>query len=180
MDLTSQRGYSAPVIIIIALLLLALPVFYFVRDNNLSPFSSRNIQGASSVGNINSYPGFNVSIVSDSETWDLVEYLCKDLKECTLSLTSGRRLGTVSGGKTDLHEVVVGYTPKWDNYSYVKYFVRSGWYSQNKMFKVVDLGDAPGSEVRTISDGAVSYEVVIMPTKNLKNNFYSSAIFSDR
>lgn len=180
MDKTSQRGYSAPVIIIIALLLLAVPVFYFTRTKNLSLFSSVDVQGASSVGNINAQPGFSVSIISDSETWDLVEYLCKDLKECTASLTSGRRLGTVSGGKTDLHEVVVTSASEWDSYDYVKYFVRSGWYSQNKMFRVANLGDVPGSQVRTISDGAVSYEVVISPTKDLRNNFYSSAVFSDR
>lgn len=171
-----QKGFAVPLMLIVVLLILAVPAYYIISS---LPTSSSDIRGASSEGNINDRPGFSVSITSTSSTWDLVEYLCGSLDECTTSLTSGRRWGTVSGGQTDLHDVVVEYSDEWSNYEYIKYFVRSGWYAQGKDFNVVSAGNVPNSDVFKVSDGNESYDVVVAPVSVLSNGFYSSAHFSD-
>lgn len=176
--MSNQRGYSVPAFLILLLLLVAVPVLYWVSTNDLSA-SSQDVRGASTTGSILAKPGFKISVSSKANTWDLVEFLCKSLEECTDSLTSGRRLGTVSGGAADMHEIVVEYTSEWDDYKYIKYFVRSGWYSQSQPFDVVDVGEIPGAEVYNISEGMQTYQTVIAPTSSLESSFYSSSHFSD-
>lgn len=175
----SQSGYAAPLVLIIVLLAIAVPVYFFAFSDSVS--DSDNVRGASSTG-VATGAGFSVLVTSDSETWDLVEYLCKDLDSCISSLYSGERWGSVSGGKTDLHEVAVSYSNKWKGNEYIKYFVRSGWDVQkgNTGFEVVDAGDVPGSDVYSLSDGTSNYDVIIIPVSSVTSDYYSSAHFSDR
>lgn len=176
-----QRGYSVPLFIVIALLLLTIPAYYWLRINNLNFSSSgENVRGVKSIGTPYHKPGFSVSVSTDVETWDLVEYLCNTREECLESISSGRRLGTVSGGPTELHEVFVEYMPSWNDYSYIKYYVRSGWYATQKNFRIAKLGDVPGATKETITDGGVTYEVVLAPVPDLKDAFFVSAHFTDR
>jgi hypothetical protein len=174
----SQSGYAAPLILIILLLVLAIPVYFFASSDSTP--ESENVRGASSSGNI-SDAGFSVLVTSESETWDLVEYLCEDLDSCIKGLDSGKRWGSVSGGKTDLHEVVVGYSNEWKGNEYIKYFVRSGWDVQKGStgFEVVDVGEVPGSDIYSLSDGSSNYDVVIIPISSISKDFYTSAHFSD-
>lgn len=178
----NQKGFSAPILIIFVLLLLIIPVYYFMGNSKLqNKNQTPDIKGTSSDGTLFTTPGFSVSVVSNSETWDLIEFLCKDLQSCTTSLNSGNRLGTVSGGQTDLHEVVVSYTKDWSDYEYIKFYVRPGTFNQDisTNFKVLSLGDIPNSQVSTISDGITEYEVIIAPVKPLSQAFYTSGVFSD-
>lgn len=177
--LRKDLGFSIPIVIMIVLFLLIVPVYFFVHTNNFNSSSSANIKGAQTVGDAYAKPGFSVSVTAQASTWDLVEYMCKSLDECLTSVTAGSRLGTVSGGTTDLHEVVVSYSDEWKDYEYIKFYVRSGWYTNGSMFKVVELGNVPGSDIYTLSDGTNSYETVIAPISSLTKNFYSSATFSD-
>lgn len=177
--LKKDLGYSVPIVIVIALLLLVIPAYFFIETNNFNSSSSENIRGAQTVGDAYAKPGFSVSITAQAATWDLVEYMCKSLDECISSVTAGSRLGTVSGGTTDLHEVIISYSDEWKDYEYIKFYVRSGWYTEGGMFKVIDLGEVPGSDIYTLSDGTNNYEAVIAPISSLTKNFYSSASFSD-
>lgn len=176
---SKENGFSA-LILIIVLGLLAIPIYYWVSTNSLGIYKDTEVKGAQTTGRAYSRPGFSVSIVSNSPTWDLVEYLCTSEEECLKSIDSGRRLGTVSGGKTDFHEVVVDYNPEWDNYDYIKFFVRTGWGSNDTEFQVTEVGDIPGSTIKVISDGTMKYEVVIAPTELLKNTYFASSSFSDK
>lgn len=175
----AQQGFSALLLLILVLAFIAVPAYYWYSNNTKSLGPASDVQGASAVKNTLASSGFNVSIISNSATWDLVEYLCKTEEECLNSLNSGRRLGTVSGGETDLHEVVVEYSPEWDDYDFIKYFVRSGWYSGGRLFKVRDLGDMPGSVVKQVEDSGDTYDVVLSPISGIKSNFYNSATFSN-
>jgi hypothetical protein len=174
-----QKGYSVPLIIILVLGLLAVPAYYWTTTNSVNFSSSKTVKGISTTGNIYASPGFSVSVTSNAETWDLVEYLCKTLEDCTSSLNSGSRWGTISGGKTDLHEVVVESSQDWDDYKYIKYYVRSGWFSKDKGFDVVSIGDMSGSKVHKIVEGGTEYQVVITPVSDLMYSFHKSAHFSD-
>jgi hypothetical protein len=162
------------------LALMSIPTYYWVSNNQLDYLTQENnVKGVSTMKQSSTTAGFGVSIVSSSATWDFVEYLCKTESECLSDLNSGRRLGTVSGGETDLHEVVIEYTPDWNDYEYVKYFVRSGWNSTGKIFNVVSLGEIPGSELYEITEGGEVYNVVLAPISSVKDSFYRSATFSD-
>ena len=174
-----ERGYSVPLLLLVALTLLAVPVSYKFLSNSFSG-SNSNVRGATSIGSVLTQPGMSVSIVSTSQAWDLVEYLCKDLDECLDTLTSGRRLGTVSGGQTELHEIVMVYSREWDDYHYVKLFVRPSWLSSDDMFVVQRLGDVPDSSIHTLTEDGEDYQVVLVPVKELRDTFYVSALFSDR
>lgn len=176
-----ERGFSAVLLSILVLAFLAVPAYYWVSNDAKDDFSPlQNVKGASVDGSTSGISGFSVSVVSDSSTWDLVEYLCKTADECLSSLTAGRRLGTVSGGATDLHEVVVEYSPEWQEYDYIKYYVRSGWYSSGKLFKVDILGDLPGSSIHELNDGGDIYNVVLSPVTAIQDSFYDSARFTNR
>lgn len=175
---TTEQGFSAILLLIILVAFMAVPTYYWYSSSQEN-YAAENVKGASTVGAVSDKPGFSVSVVSESPTWDLVEYLCTDEEECLSSLTAGRRLGTVSGGETDLHEVVVEYSTEWDDYEYVKYFVRSGWAGESASFKVSDLGDIPESALHEIKDGSVIYDVVLSPVTVVSGAFYTSATFSD-
>ena len=172
---SDQRGFSAVVLLITLLVVTSLPVYFLLSKGK---DSASQVMGASTTVS-QMRPGFSVSISSLAQTWDLVEYLCETKEECLDSLTSGRRFNTVSGGQTELHDVVVNYSKEWDNYSYIKYFVRSGLYKQGTEFKIVNLGDVPGSSVHEVYDGTYKYSIVLLPIKSIQTSFYTSAVFSD-
>ena len=175
----SERGVSALVLLILVFGLITVPAYIWHSGNSSKNLQNKDVQGASVVGGLSTKPGFSVSVKSSSSTWDLLEYLCVSVDECTNTLNSGRRLGTVSGGKTDLHEVVVEYSPEWDSYDYVKYFVKSGWYASGDVFEITDIGNVPGSAKYEISEDGSLYDVVLTPVSSVQDNFYTSATFSD-
>src|SRR3990167_475101 len=168
-----QKGLSMPLVLIIVLL-LALPVGYFIYAKNTQ---SDNVKGTSVEAARK--PGFGVEIISVGGTWDLVEYLCTSMDECTKSALSGKRWGSVSGGTTQSHEVVVQANSEWKNYEYIKYLVRPGWSSVDRTFKVLDEGTIRGSVVKILKDGLSSYETVITPISEVISSYQNSATFSD-
>ncbi len=176
-----ERGYAVPLILILVLAILIVPVIFWISTNSVNLSSSTpEVRGAVSVSGNKSSKGFSVTVTANNaDTWDLIEYLCQSVDECVVSIDSGRQWGIVSGGKSDLHEVVVNVPNDWQDYDYIKYFVRSGWFGDNRGFKVVSAGNVPGSEVYTIEDAGVAYEVVVTPLDPLYNGFYQSAHFSD-
>ncbi len=177
---SNQEGFAVPLVLIIAAFILAIPAYYWVSSNSLNVSPSKEIQGASTVNTTSAKPGFSVTVTSNAETWDLIEYLCEDRSECVSSLEAGKRWGTVSGGQADLHEVFVEYSPEWEGYDYIKYYVKPGWFATDSQFVVVDKGEVPGTEVVSLGDGAsTTYKVVLTPVTRISGEFYTSAQFSD-
>lgn len=174
----NNRAFTHPVLILLIAALLIGVMSYWLYSNTLNFSSSSNVKGIS-VRNVSAQPGFAVTINASNSGWDLVEYICRTLDECLLSLTSGKRVGLASGGISPNHEVVVNYSKSWEGYSHIKYFVRPARSDSNKPFKVTDVGRYPDSDLYTLSDNGETYDVMIAPLNNLSASFYKSATFSD-
>jgi len=152
-------------LILIIVVLVAFPVGYYFYTQNIN---SDNVKGMSA--DVTRKPGFGVEIVSLGGT---------TLEECTKSAVSGKRSGSVSGGTTQSHEVVVQAKPEWKEYQYIKYLVRPGWSSVDRTFKVLSEGSINGTVVKVLKDGLSSYETVITPVSEVLSVYKQSAIFSD-
>ncbi|HSX39311.1 MAG TPA: hypothetical protein VLI92_01850 [Candidatus Saccharimonadales bacterium] len=172
-----QKGSSGLLVIIFIALLVILPVSTWVVIKSTAKDGS--VQGASTVDSSSTSPGFSVNVVAKSSGWDLEEYVCKTLDECSNSPESGMRWATISGGQTALHKVDVLYTSELDSYSYMKVLVKSGWGTSLKTFKISEAGSVPGSKKQTLKDGQVNYDVLLLPLDKVKTAFYTSATFSD-
>ena len=172
----NQKGFASPLILFLLVSVFMLAGFWiFTNDINVS--SSSNVHGAATPLQ-NAKPGLGVSVIS-SGTWDLYEYLCTTKAECTQSLQSGKRFGTISGGATSLHSVEIENSPEWEGYSFLKLFVKSGGQNNVVNYKILGVGDVPESSVVSLSDGGVVYNAVIIPLNNAVNAYFKSATFTD-
>lgn len=166
-----NKGFSLPIVIIVALF-ISLPVIYFL---SISKPQQQTVKGVSSVKN----SGFSIQIKSTNGTWDLLEFLCNDMDECTQSLTSGKRVETISGGITDSYEVFLEPSSDWDNYEFIKIYAKPGWGSSARTFSVVDKGVVPGTIVQTFTEDDVEQPFIIIPLDPVKSEFYTSANLAD-
>lgn len=168
-----KRGSIWPLLLILtAFLLIPAGYWYFgyrASQNNIKGAKTSDIQN-----------GLFATINSSNGTWDLNSYLCKTRLECLESAASGVKLNTQSGGKVSGYEVNIVYQPQWDDFSYLKLFVKSGWGTQGRLFQVTDKGVVTGTSVEKIGSDASQQQVVLIPIKELKNGFYKGAEFSDQ
>jgi hypothetical protein len=142
-----MRGFSVLILIIFVGILLA-GVSLFFRQSNIK---GTNTQAQTS-------PGFLISIVSDSETWELNLYGCTSESQC-------ERLSKTGGGATELKEIAFSPAPNWSKYESLKLSVIT------KDFKVLSAGDIPGTKESSNS--------VTFPVSPVTEAFYRSAVFSD-
>lgn len=168
-----QKGYARPLLLIVLPLIIALSLTYKVVSSRINSTKSENVMGTSTV---NEKPGFSVRVVSPDGTWELIQYVCTTLEECTSDLTSGKRVGSVGGGATALQELFVPAAPEWKDYKYIKYFVKPGWSSAQRTFKISELGTFTGSVKKTFTE----IDVVIAPVENVLATSQKSATFSDK
>jgi hypothetical protein len=168
-----QKGFARPLLLILLFLVIALPLTYKVVSNRINSTKSENVKGSSSV---NEKPGFSVRIVSADGTWELIQYVCVTQEECTSGLTSGKRVGSVGGGATELQEIFVPTAPEWKDYKYIKYFVKPGWSSTQRVFKISDLGTFANSIKKSFTEA----DAVIAPIESILTTFQKSATFSDK
>jgi hypothetical protein len=173
------KGFSSTLILIIIALLLVLPIALWVSFNKISSsLSKESVKGASS-STIYAKPGFSVKVVSKGGGWDLFQYLCKTIEECEISVDSGKRGGTVSGGSVDSKEIIIGFDPSWSEYKYIKYYVKPSWSNDAavlRKFNVTDLGSYPDSISKEM--GGINF--VISPLTDIQSKFQKSATFSDQ
>lgn len=173
-----QKGSSGLLVTILIAFLVALPITFWVVSKSLSEDAS--VKGAATIEEQNAKPGFLVNIVANSGGWELVEYVCTSLDQCTSSATSGSRWASVGGGQTAGHQVVVDYSGDLESYTYMKLLVKSGWGDSLKSFKISDAGAVPNSKTYTLKSDTATYDVVIFPLIAVKDVFYTSATFSDQ
>lgn len=176
-----MKGYSVPILLIVMSLLVALPVLFWVASNNFNFAQSADgsVKGTST-SQLSSKPGLGITVTSEGGTWDLVEYACKTLDECNVSLSSGKRLGTVSGGIVENYQVTLLSSTDWDEYSFLKYYVRSAWGTGARGYKVLNAGNLQDSKIYNMTSDDVNYEVVVSPLETAKKVFVKSAAFSDK
>lgn len=175
----NQRAISHPALIVMVSTVSLLVGSFWIFNNQINLSSGGNVQGTS-VKNPSVHPGFSIAVSSNNGGWDLVEYLCESSEECEEALTSGKRLGIVSGGSTEYHEVVVNYSDSWSGYSHVKYYVKPSNSNSDASFRVVASGNYPETKVITLSNNDTDYEVAISPISAVTGSFYKSVTFSDK
>jgi hypothetical protein len=167
-----KKGSSLPLLLmIVAFLAIPLGFWFFYSKSN-----SDNVKGANSMGN---GKGVYFNVASNLTTWNLMSYLCKDAEACVASPEAGYQLETVSGGKTSNYQVTLPYQDSWNEYSYLKVYVKSGWGNQSKVFNIVKIGKINDSYVKQNSFDGVSYHMLMIPLKEIKNSLLESATFSD-
>ncbi|MBT6401243.1 hypothetical protein HN803_05435 [candidate division WWE3 bacterium] len=168
-----MRGFSVPLVLIAVLLVGGLAFFTY------SNTKSDDVMGVST-SVVQKGPGVTFSVISKTPAWDLVEYLCESAEACLTSVGAGTRLGTTSGGATELREVTTLYSPDWNEYSYLKIFARPSWIVGDPAFRVVTPGDVPGTLIEKIPSSGEYQDVVLIPLKEISDTYYKSATFSDR
>ncbi|HLD51369.1 MAG TPA: hypothetical protein VJB17_03500 [Patescibacteria group bacterium] len=166
-----KKGNALPAILIFAVF-ASVPVMTWallLKNSTNSPAVKGSETNSLPVG---SY--INVEISSPSEVWELNEYLCKTSDECATSLDSGDKWGNLSGGPDALHEVVVVQDDKWEEYNYLKIYVRPGLSSQGTAYEPALFGE--------ISIQSVAFEdtrALIIPVSDIKSGKISTLTFSN-
>ena len=170
-----RKGIAAPIIIILFGLIT-------VAVMGLSGLLSSHRRGETVRGVSISpaeQPGFSVAVASTG-TWDLYEYLCTEDDACLESAASGKRYTTVSGAPTAGHEVVLTYSKDWENFDYIKLFVKSGWGVTAVDYNVNVLDSVASEAVTVLKDSSDDLEMLIIPVSAIDDNYVGEvALFSD-
>lgn len=174
-----QKGYAAHLILILMVLVALMLVGVFLLSSNKLSLSNVGpaVKGSSEslATPVSKGAGFSIFINSTHGGWELVEYLCKDYNECIQSLDSGKRWGTVSSGDGSRDEVIVDADSVWEDYKFMKVFVRLGWGDTQTKFGVKDTGLIPSTEVVSLS----GQDTVIFPLDHVSENYVNSALFEN-
>lgn len=172
-----HKGFSIPLALIVITVLAIIPLAFWGILKSVSVNDSRVKGFVSSRNDMD--PGFTVTVKSNSQTWNFVQYLCETKDLCEESLESGKKLATYSGGKTDGYDIEVKSSGELSGSKYVKVFVRSSW-PDDARFKVVDEGYISGTEVVKLKDDEdKEFETVIIPVEQILATHDKSATFSD-
>lgn len=160
-------------------LFLFIPSAYFLYIYSSGIKEEKEVKGAS-VSEINiPEKGLSVNVSSKVGTWEMYQYLCDTKDDCLESLMSGTRLGTVGGGVVSDYTIKVVPNSLWEGKEYLKLFIKSGWGSPARSFKVTDIGGVPGTEVENTTYEGITYELLLVPADDVTNFFYNSGSFSD-
>jgi hypothetical protein len=92
---------------------------------------------------------------------------------------SGERFGAIGGGTVEDREIVVTPSEVWRSYGFIKIYVRPGWGSADRTFKVVSPGAVPGTEMTSVEYEGVDYNVILIPVGEVIDQYYQSGVFSD-
>lgn len=160
-----KKGSLLPVVLIV-ILFIVLPLSFWYFSNS----SDKNIRGARTLDLV----GVVVE-VNSSGTWSLSGYLCNTLEGCLSSLDSGERIKTSGGGKGEGKEVKIEYTKVWDEYNFLKVFIKPGWGSDSEGYRIEEFGGTTGSSMYDI-DGV---SVAIVPVEDIKSGVFETVKFSD-
>lgn len=167
-----MKGFSAHLVIFAVVVIVGFGLFYpLIKDN------SSDVKGTSV--NEENTGGMSIAIISRNTSWDLFQYLCKDEDECTKSADSGKRISKLSGDITDSKTIRIRPIPEWEDYSFLKLYVRPGWDVSSNGLNVSSKGDVPGTLVYDFSNGNAKQTVLIVPTYPMLNQFFQSATFTD-
>ena len=171
-----NKGFTIPFVVIFVGIFLSIPLLFWFYSKDDSQVDVKG--SSSSVVDPNS-EGFLVDVTSEKATWDLYAYACESVEKCEEALTSGDRFLSMSGGPVNSKSIFVEKTDAWGTNEFVKVYVKSGWGSGVKSFKVNKLSN--NSEVATTeitSDGAI-YDVLVFPVSTLEDGVHELASFTE-
>lgn len=170
--LKQSKGLSLILVLVIVLFISVPALFWFLSSRS----SKTDVRGVSSIADIN---GVVVYVSSKSSTWELNGYACETKDDCLSSLTSGVKVNSISGGVSNKYEVILNNLSDWDNYSYLKLYVKSGWGSSLRVFNVSVSGEISSASIESVSDGNYSYDVAIIPLEAIRSGSFSVVSFSN-
>jgi hypothetical protein len=151
-----------------------LPVgFWFLT----SQYSKDNVRGITTKS---SSKGIIIQVDSNFGTWELNKYLCKTMDECLLSLTSGKALETIGGGDVVNKDLIIEYSPDWNDYTLLKVYVKSGWGSQSRDFSASLISSNFDFSIKKINSNNTTYDVVILPVESVSSGLLKVARFTDK
>ncbi|KKS06076.1 MAG: hypothetical protein UU59_C0036G0006 [candidate division WWE3 bacterium GW2011_GWE1_41_27] len=165
-----RKGFGA-LFFIIAVFFIAAPFAFYIASLR----NSSEVKGVSTPG----YPkGFSVVVNSSQGTWDLYQYGCADLDECRKSLFSGKKVSLTSGGADKSYTLPFVVAPGSQDVSYVKFFVKPGWGSAQRIFSI-DMGSFPGMENAEFEAEGKKVNALIIPVKAFEDSHFTAGSFSD-
>lgn len=167
-----RKSSLIPLVVIVSLFVIVPAAFWVINSKS----SNENVQGATIKSDVK---GVLVKIDSKFGNWDMVKYLCKDKETCETSLISGKGLDTTSGGQIENRDVAIEYSAEWEDYQYLKIYVRAGWGSQVREFNVSKIGSVPGMTVEKMTYGGADYNVVFIPLDGVGFSLFPMVRFSD-
>ncbi|MDC0449000.1 hypothetical protein OAL67_00075 [bacterium] len=149
--------------------IIPLSYFLFVYKEG---YSDPNVRGAKT-NEVIPTNGFSLQVTSKGGTWELYEYFCKTKEECLTSLMSGERFGNVGGGAVEDYDVFLTPDDSWEEYKFVKVFIRAGWGSTDRSFNLV------GAEVLQVDYEGSTYNVLLVPVEDVLDRYYIAGKFID-
>lgn len=153
-----RKGYSAPFILLFIFLFTLVPVTYWLINNNST---DANVKGTATTKDTSGTLLINVS--STEGVWDLVEYLCVDMEECSEAPNSGAKIETISGGVASEHEILISYQDSWESFRYLKIVAKPGWGSKTRAFYATlsEESRSRGSTILYFEDSEVKNALII-------------------
>jgi len=167
-----KKSNLIPLVLVISTFLILPIAFFFLNSKNLNG----NVQGLKTQAN---KKGILLKITSNYGTWDMTKYFCKTKDDCLTSLFSGKIIDTTSGGVVENSFVTVEYSPEWNNYEFIKVFVKQGWGTSTRTFKAEDASVIPGVTIEKFTYGGTNYNVVLIPLTSVTGELLEAASFSD-
>jgi len=166
-----KKSNLIPLVLVVSTFLILPIAFFFLNTKN-----GGNVQGAKTQAN---KKGIILKISSGNGTWDMMKYFCKTKDECLTSLFSGKIIDTTSGGIVEDSNVTVDYSSDWTNYEFIKVFVKPGWGSSTRTFKVTSAGVIPNVTIEKVTYGGINYNVILVPLNSVNGELLEAASFSD-
>ncbi len=169
-----QKGFAQPLLVIAFIAFVGLSGALWLLNSDF--LSNDNVKGTSTDVQASEKPGLVVDVTCSGGTWELIQYLCKTEEECNSSLTSGKRIGSIGGGEADSQKITIPTAPNWNEYKYIKVFVKHGWNSRVTGFEVSNLNNSGGIFAQKFGEDSA----VIVPMELVLNNSQDVASFSDK
>ena len=83
---------------------------------------------------------------------------------------------TISGGKTTDFRIHFKDNSEWDNYSYLKIYVKGGWGNQEVFYNPIKMGDITGAQLSAIEEQTLTMGCSYSP-EEVRNGYYIGLIF---
>jgi len=167
-----KKSSLLPIAFIVSTFLVLPIAFWFLNSKNTDGV----VGGAKTKSDSK---GIIVKVSSNYGTWEMSKYLCKTKEECLSSLISGKSLDITGGGIVEDQDVSILYTSDWDDYSYLKIFIKPAWGSQARQFIASYPQGFSSVLVDTISSEGSEINVILVPLDRLNDTSVEVAKFTD-
>jgi len=172
-----RRGHAHHAVLIFVLF-ASVPVMMWIFLSLKSSAQNPSVKGVSSKEGSTENAALVVNMTSKRGTWDLYEYFCTSIEDCTKAVDSGVRWETLSGGQTDSHEIMISEIPEWRSYKYIKIFAKPSWGAPYRKFDFYYSGGGDVS-VHAFNNKSEEVDAVLVAVQDVKSSLVKEVSFSD-